>query len=190
MGSYGAILVIGVLMISIFPFFMYYIDAQANIQQELKKIIAEDISIEKEKLYSSISINKTSISWIDNTTLEMKILNEGRGNIFLKDFRFITLVLIYYTNGVKRSVFIPYNQSGAVGETDFWEVVSVYDFDIGREILNPVNLSTVTGAWDPNEVLLLRVHLSTMYPRDNQTEYVIVFTLPNGSGDVAVGDQP
>jgi|Deesub1362A_J573_1020465.scaffolds.fasta_scaffold00003_74 hypothetical protein len=191
MGNYGAILVIGVLMISIFPFFLNYIDTQTSLQQDLKTVIARDIINEKEKLYSSIEINRTSISWIDNTTFEMSILNNGKESIFLRDFRYITIVVTYYTNGVKRSAFIPYNQSGTKGNTDFWVVVSAYDVDIGREILNPVNLSdSPSGAWDPNEVLKIRIYLSTRYPRDSLTEYLIVFTLPNGCSDVAVGDQP
>ena len=190
MGNYGAVLVIGILMISIFPFFLTYIDNQISGQEELRAIFSRDVFLEKEAIYSSIKINRTSITWLDNTSFEMTVVNDGKESILLDNFRYISLLVTYYTGGVKRSVFIPYNQTGTSGTGDFWRIISVYDVDISREILNPVNTTIESGAWDPNEAMKIRIYLSTLYPRDPSTEYIIVFSLPNGCRDIAVGDRP
>lgn len=108
--------------------------------------------------------------------MDIKIANLGMVKYSLTDLKLFDLILGYFLwpDGVEWVTrWIPYNQSCSQGQL-CWKVLAVYRLDGGVETIDPVDLVTLTGHWNPGEIMELRVEFSEgtepYYIRDPQPE--------------------
>lgn len=189
MGSYGGILVMGLLFISVIPMMISYVYILLNYQEMMHTLITQELNNEREKIRSSIEIINDNMTWINDTVLRIPVLNNGDNSIYSRDLKYVNVILEYYSNGNKVSIIANFNQVGS-NNTDYWKIYRVYDESLGYEVLNPirVNESNISGAWDSNEIMIIEVHLSPLQPRDNSTSYIVVVSSPDGTKTIATGD--
>ena len=115
-----------------------------------------------ERSLTSIKINSVQPDVVNNTvaTIYLEVLNNGKTSICITDFSKMDVILEYTSNltDEKRILWVPYKQSG---QTDGWMVESVYTKFNTSEVLNPINITIPSGQWDPDEILRIKIQLSS-----------------------------
>ena len=144
-------------------------------------------------MYYSISIMNKYIELVDKSieiTLNMyevcipdvKLLNYSitnnvitfnitlvRCEIPINKFKYIDMIITYQDiNNISRIEWVKYSQNCTIGT---WCIVDIY-----QDYLNPINITTQTGIWDPGEII--KINLTTFESIYNVIELRIVF--PSG----------
>ncbi len=188
MSGQGGILAFGIIALTIIP--MLFSIALININYHAKLInnLTYEYNELNKALWSKIRISDDSITWIDSYTVILNVSNVGYTSIRTADFKYITIIIKYTSNGRNITLTIPYNQNYN-GDGAYWKVLNC-SLESGREVSNPIRIypdGHITGIWDPKEILTIEIHLPVNYPRDSNTPYMIAFITPDGASDYAYG---
>jgi len=162
-------------------------------------IIASGITEQTDK--TSILVNErlefTGWKLVDPQTLRLNVSNVGETSLTLRDFDKFDCIVMYTAGGASSSEWLAFNQAATTG--DYWKINRVFFNGAQGDEVNPISLSgTVSGNWDPQEVLEVQVHVDAVDP---SFRYVIMstvngvkastgFTLSHetGSATISAGD--
>ena len=179
MGGYGIITALAIITIATLPLIwaMYQlsINAQTYTLESVNKISQLN---ESEK--AEITFINNSIQWINTTNLRIKVLNKGVKGIHFNQFKHMTLLMDYISNGERIIKYIPYNQNG---QEECWRIINAYQNGYTIEIANPLRIQSnkVTGIWDPGEIISIEIRLNPDKGIDTNTTYTLTLSTPDGS---------
>jgi len=120
------------------------------------------------RLRTGISISDVRI---EDSNIIMNISNTGHNSIFLRDFKYIDLI-VKYKPVVEdyRIEYLLYNREPKKG---YWAITRTF-----MEAINPLRPSTGSGALDPCEIMEVNASLSSAI--DKNYTVVIVVATPDG----------
>lgn len=132
--------------------------------------ITEQVESVEVKLAEDCTLGK--IREIDAHTFRVNVTNTGDVALSVNDFSKIDILVVYEDAAGQATGWLDYDQSGS---GDYWRVRGVY-FDDGDEFMNPVQLGSGYGVWDPTETMEVEVHLTATVSKFES----IIVTLPGG----------
>ncbi|RLI00662.1 hypothetical protein DRO30_05380 [Candidatus Bathyarchaeota archaeon] len=135
-----------------------------------------------ERSLTSIKISSIQPDVVNNavSTIYIEVLNDGKTSIDVVDFSKMDIILEYTSNVTdeRRILWLPYKQSG---ETDGWMVEDVYTRFNTSEVINPINIVNSSGQWDPDEILKIKIQLSStnLVRAKNGDSILVLVSTPN-----------
>lgn len=135
-----------------------------------------------ERSLTSIKINSIQPDVVNNavSTIYIEVLNDGKTSINVADFSKMDIILEYTSNVTdeRRILWLPYKQSGQV---DGWMVEDVYTRFNTSEVINPISIVNSSGQWDPDEILKIKIQLSStnLIRAKNGDSILILVSTPN-----------
>ncbi|RLG01705.1 MAG: hypothetical protein DRN49_00700 [Thaumarchaeota archaeon] len=116
------------------------------------------------------------VKFQDNRTIEAVIKNVGAGQIPVKKFDEIDLIVIYRnSNGSIRAEWLPYDPSGDLEKG--WSALNI-TYNGVEELENPATSDMSSGFWDNEESLAIRAWISS--DQDIADEFMLIMVTPNG----------
>ena len=143
-----------------------------------------------ERLHYDAELREVRLSLVDGKyveEVEVKLVNGGSEPWPLSSVRLFDVIARYMTDeGATVARWLPYDPSGSSGSG--WSVES------SGELLNPINATLDSGAWDPGEELTIVVRFSQSerpyYDVDRGEGFLTVVIQPTRHGGLMVNLVP
>lgn len=189
MGGYSAIAATGILLLALLPA-IWIISTGMYKYYDIIKYIEVEVDSRGLIVREDISIIVDSVQWINNTSLNLSISNDGEIGYPYRYLNRFTIILEYTSINGYRNVYIPYLDP-INGYR--WEIIGVIDKYLNSsEVINPYrNINgSISGIWDPGEIIIIRISLDTSEPIQDNTIYRIIVSTENGESDEYRGVYP
>ncbi len=166
--------VVGLIMICLVALYSLYLLNQASnslLNASAKQYLLLQDLVSK---VNSELIRILNVTTLSNTTLRVWVANNGTSVIMVSDVTKFMDVMLVYNSSTSRELTIRYFMYG-VGEGS-WSIVYVVN-----DFLNPIDVQSGRGGWDPGEILVIEIRLPTNEYFTNNTRALIVMSSPHGS---------
>jgi len=116
---------------------------------------------------SDVAVNErmefTGWRLVDPQTMRLNVSNAGETSLRLRDFDKFDCIVTYSDGGATVSEWLAFNQFAPSG--DYWRINRVFFNGAQGDEVNPISLAgSLSGNWDPQEVLEITVHLDAAGP--------------------------
>jgi len=175
--SFGSIAAMALLTIAILTLIVAVIHAGVLSIYKTEELLYEQMKIMDERLKTEIAIESIVFDPLDPSIVYVNVTNAGSSSINIASFNKADVVVTYIsTTNVKIIKRLKYDPSKT--GLDIWYINRVLVDDREGDIVNPIDLDSHHGLWDPGETLELTLKLSVA--ADPTQGMSVVMALPNG----------